>query len=132
MKGDAEMKKCFLFLILMVQGCGMSSDNEVEKFNTKVSGLIGSSESIKIVASELTDFEWDNLCFQRENLLQLTFSRGGAEIVKLKLRYEDYFTDEDYVKGSLDGRCVSSRDHILLKRKYPGYSKTIEFMSIEK
>lgn len=110
----------------------MSSDNEVEKFNTKVSGLIGSSESIKIVASELTDFEWDNLCFQREKLLQLTFSRGGAEIVKLQLRYEDYFTDEDYVKGSLDGKCVSSRGHILLKRKYPGYSNTIEFMSIEK
>lgn len=125
------MKRCFLILILIVQGCGMSSDNEREKFDGRVTGLIGGSESIEIVASDLTDFEWDSLCFQREKLLQLTFSKGGTELVKLQFRYEDYFTDEDYVKGSLDGRCISSRDRILLKRKYPGYSKTIEFMSIE-
>lgn len=109
----------------------MSNKNEIDNFNSRVSGLLGDSDSVKIVASELTDFSWYSLCFQRGDLLELTFLSDGTE-VEFKFSYEDYFVDEAYVKDSLDGKCISGQDHILIKRKYPGYSKTIEFLAIGK
>jgi len=126
------MKWSFIFLILISQGCGMSNSVEIDRFNFRVSELIGDAKSVKVTASQLTDFEWDSLCFQRKDLLQLTFSSGGSVVMSFKFSYEDYFTDEGYVKGSLDGKCISNKDYIVIERKYPGYSKTIGFMSIEK
>lgn len=129
---ENEMKRYFFLLFfLMIQGCGMSSQNEIDKFNSRVSSLLGDSDSVEIAASELTGFSWDSLCFRRGDLLKLTFLSGGKEL-EFGFSYGEYFVDEAYVKGSLDGVCISGRDRIVIKRKYPGYSKTIEFLAANK
>lgn len=109
----------------------MSDQKEIESFNTRVSGLLDASNSIEIIASELTSFTWESLCFRRETLLKLTFS-GGGSVREFKFNYEDYFIDEAYVEGSPDGRCISHRDRIIVKRKYPGHAQTIEFLTVSK
>ena len=119
----------FLFLYLC-SGCDMSSDSNVDVFNDRMSKLLGDNDSVKIVASDLTDFLWDRLCFNREDLVKLTFYNKGSEII-YKFDYEEYFIDEAYVDGSPDGLCISNNDYLLIKRKYPGYSKTIEFFMTE-
>jgi hypothetical protein len=126
------MKKYFTLLIFIIYGCGASNNSEIEKFKNKTSSLIVDSNSIEVIASELSDFKWDSLCFQRKSLLQLTFFKNNSTVVQLKLDYRDYFIDEPYVKGSLDGKCISNKDHILIKKKYPGYAETIEFMFIKR
>lgn len=126
------MKKYLFLFTAITQACVMSGNGEIDRFNSRISDLIGNSESAKVVASELTDFKWNSLCFRRGDFLSLTFSGEESEAVELKLNYDEYFIDEAYVKGSLDGKCLSGQDVILIKRKYLGYSKTIEFVFIEK
>lgn len=109
----------------------MSEDKNLEYFKNQISKLLGDSNSVEVVASDMTDFSWDKLCIERNESLTLTFSSADSEIV-FELDYEDYFVDEAYVEGSLDRRCISSQDRIFIQKKYPEYSETIEFLSANK
>ncbi len=109
----------------------MSENKNLEYFKSQISRLLGDSNSVEVVASDMTDFSWDKLCFERNDSLTLTFSSANSEVV-FELDYEDYFVDEAYVEGSLDRKCISSQDRIFIKKKYPGYSETIEFLSTNK
>lgn len=117
--------------ILLIKGCGMPNAEELAYFKNHLSKLLDGKESVEVVASDLTNFSWDSLCFNREEKLKITFRSVKKEVV-FRLDYEDYFVDEGYVAASLDGQCISNTDAILIKRKYPGYSETIEFLDARK
>lgn len=127
------MYKFFLIStsILLIKGCDMSNAEELAYFKNHLSKLLDGKESVEVVASDLTNFSWDSLCFNREESLKLTFQSVKKEVV-FRLDYKDYFVDEGYVAASLDGQCISNTEAILIKRKYPGYSETIEFLDARK
>ena len=121
----------YLFFLFFLGGCEMSENKNLEYFKSQISSLLGDSNSVEAVASDMTDFSWDKLCFERNESLTLTFSSANSEVF-FELDYKDYFVDEAYVEGSLDRKCISSQDRLLIKKKYPGYSETIGFFSIGK
>ncbi len=116
-------------VISAVAGCGYSERNEFEHFKSRVTRLLENSDSIEVAASELTDSDWRTLCFKRGDQLELIFSNDDL-VAKLELDYNNYYVSEAYVKGSLDGRCISGGDLILINRRYQENSELIEFSSI--
>lgn len=117
-------------IIFFMVGCDMS-DDELNLFKKRLSVLLAEKDSVEIFASELTDFSWDKLCFDREKLLTLTFFYAKSKTI-FELDYQEYFVDEPHVKGSLDRQCITGEQKIIVKKKYPEYSETIEFLSANK
>ncbi|MDG4483373.1 hypothetical protein G8D20_11435 [Xanthomonas vesicatoria] len=97
-----------------------------EQFSEHVATLLAGKDSAVVEAGRLTAFSWKTLCFERDDSLLLKFDRG-AETSVLPLPYEDFFVDEAHVANSLEGSCVTPADHILIKKKYPGYHGPIAF-----
>lgn len=102
-------------------------DDAQHYFTQQVAKLLEGRESTVVDAGQLTDFAWEQLCFERDDDLQLKFSGAGADKV-FHLRYEDYFVDEPYVEKSPAERCIGRQDKLVLKKKYPGYRDTVEFL----
>ena len=116
----------FLIVLLTISGSERGSKGDLDFFNNKIHQELKESEQAIILASELTRFPWDKLCFERKDSLELSFHIKDKKVI-FKLNYADYFVDEAYVKGSLDDKCVSSNDRLLIKKMYANRSKPIEF-----
>lgn len=111
----------------LLSGCPMSRiDDAQHYFTQQVAQLLQGRDSAVVDAAALTDFDWHQLCFEREDQLELKFSGGGAEKV-FRFGYEDYFVAEPYVARSPAERCIGRQDKLVLKKKYPGYKDTVEF-----
>ncbi len=100
-----------------------------KQFSEHVVALLASKDSAVVEAGKLTDFPWKTLCFERDDNLLLKFDRGGETFV-LRLPYEEFFVDEAYAGNSLEDSCVAPSDHILIKKKYPGYQGPIGFQRV--
>ncbi|MCC4609769.1 hypothetical protein [Xanthomonas campestris] len=108
-------------------GCAMTEPPISKKqFSEHVVALLAGKDSAVVEAGTLTDFAWKTLCFERDDSLLLKFDQGGETSV-LPLPYEEFFVDEAHVANSLEDSCVTPADHILIKKKYPGYQGPIEF-----
>jgi hypothetical protein len=116
----------FLLVLLSIEGCFSSNDTELLYFDEKISELLNGKNSVRVIASELTNFSWKSLCFERNSKLKLNFILTDSKVV-FNLSYDKYFIDEAYVAGSLDGKCIASNDEIIIRLKYPGYTQIIEF-----
>lgn len=115
-----------LTCLLPLTGCPVNSSNDAQAaFSSRLKQLLANRDSAVIKASELTDFAWDQLCFERDDDLLARFTRGQDEQV-IRLDYTQVFVDEPYVAHSLADQCIGYGDSILLKKKYPGYNDTIE------
>ncbi len=107
----------------------MKTENEMNDFVSSVNILLQNSDVVIVKASELTSFEWNSLCIKRKDTLNLNF-QGNDENIVLILSYEEFFVDEGYVKGSIDGKCINPNTKVKLKRKYPGYSQIVELQLV--
>ncbi|MFO3707232.1 hypothetical protein ACI6Q5_20180 [Xanthomonas codiaei] len=108
-------------------GCAMNEPTiSKEQFSEHVAALLAGKDSAVVEAGKLTAFAWKRLCFERDESLLLKFDRDGETSV-LPLPYEEFFVDEAHVANSLEDSCVWPSDHILIKKKYPGYQGPIEF-----
>ena len=122
-----KIKSIISFIaVLIIGGCERGSKEDLEFFNNQIHQELKESEQAIILASELTRFPWEKLCFERKDSLELSFHMKDNKVI-FKLNYEDYFVDEAYVEGSLDDKCVSSNDRLLIKKMYANRSKPIEF-----
>ena len=122
-----KIKSIISFIaLLIIGGCERGSKEDLEFFNNQIHQELKESEQAIILASELTKFPWEKLCFERKDSLELSFHMKDNKVI-FKLNYEDYFVDEAYVEGSLDDKCVSSNDRLLIKKMYANRSKPIEF-----
>jgi len=122
-----KIKSIISFIaLLIIGGCERGSKEDLEFFNNQIHQELKESEQAIILASELTRFPWEKLCFERKDSLELSFHMKDNKVI-FKLNYEDYFVDEAYVEGSLDDKCVSSNDRLLIKKMYANRSKPIEF-----
>ncbi|NJM32143.1 MAG: hypothetical protein HC848_03815 [Limnobacter sp.] len=124
----AHIQKLAFLGLLFTGACSMSNSKALEEFKSNITALLGDKESVQVVAGKLASFAWDTLCFERNDQLTLKFNTG-EKTVTFEFDYTDYFVDEAYVAGSLDQQCITSADPIVIKKKYPGYSNTIEFLS---
>lgn len=115
-------------LLFCVYGCGAQNEKSLDNFNMRVFEVLRNQNFVKAKIDDLTDFQWDKLCFHRKNKLSLVFYSNRDEF-EFKFNYEKYFVDEPYVDRSLAGKCISNKDFVIIKRKYPGYSETIEFQA---
>lgn len=107
--------------------CAMAeSPISKQEFSAHVDALLAGKDSAVVEAGKLTDFPWKTLCFERDDNLLLKFDRVGETFV-LPLPYEEFFVDEAHAGNSLEDSCVAPSDHILIKKKYPGYQGPIEF-----
>ncbi|MEA0696339.1 hypothetical protein QYY73_18080 [Xanthomonas campestris pv. campestris] len=97
-----------------------------KQFSDHVATLLAGKDPAVVEAGKLTDFPWKTLCFERDDSLVLRFDQGGKRSV-LQLPHETFFVDEGQVEHSLEDRCVTPAEHILLKKKYPGDHGPIEF-----
>ena len=116
----------FFIALLTIGGCERGNKKDLDFFNNKIHQELKGSEQAIILASELTRFSWEKLCFERKESLELSFHMKDSKVI-FKLNYEDYFVNEAYVKGSLDEKCVRSHDRLLIKKMYANRSKPIEF-----
>ena len=78
-----------------------------KQFSDHVATLLAGKDSAVVEAGKLTEFPW------KRSVLQLP--------------HETFFVDEGQVEHSLEDRCVTPAEHILLKKKYPGDHGPIEF-----
>ena len=127
-----KIKYIFIFCLLffLLHGCATSDPKEeIEYFNNQIAELLSDEDLLVIEASQLTNFSWDTLCFERNGSVKLKFNTDKFEVV-FELNFKDYFIDEPYVDGSLAGKCISSDTQILVKRKYPQYSNIVEFQKV--
>ena len=143
------MKKYFLLSILILQviifmtiddHLNRKKEEKRDNFKRNVSKLLGDKKKVVITASELTDFSWEKVCFQRidsyftfpgekfKDFIEVTFLSSDSNTV-FELSYEDYYVEESYVEGSLEGKCVTSKDRIMLKNF--GHSRVV-FSEIKK
>lgn len=95
-------------------------------FSRTVHSLLASRDSAVVDASALTDFDWESLCFSRDDALLLRFKTAASERT-LSLPYTEFFVDEGFVAGSLEDECLKPNDRILIRKKYPGHEGPIEF-----
>ncbi|OAX86247.1 hypothetical protein A7D16_20185 [Xanthomonas nasturtii] len=108
-------------------GCTMTEPPiSKEQFSEHVVTLLAGKDSAVVEAGKLTDFSWKTLCFERDDSLLLKFDRGRETSV-LPLPYDEFFVDEAHVANSLEDSCVRPSDHVLIKKKYPGYQGPVEF-----
>lgn len=105
----------------------MNESRHVDVLRERVESALRSADQAVVPAATLTDFPWQQMCFRRDDALLLTFRDGTAETV-LTLDYDEFFVDEDYVAGSLDGECLAYTDTLLVRRKYPRDAGPVEFM----
>ncbi len=126
-----KIKYIFIFcLLFLLHGCVTSDPKEkIEYFNNQIAKLLSDEDLLVVEASQLTDFSWDTLCFERNGSVKLKFNTDKSEVV-FELNFKDYFIDEPYVDGSLAGKCISFDAQILMKRKYPQYSNIVEFQKV--
>lgn len=126
------MKKYFLVFVLIIQGTlvliidnylDRRNKEKLDQFKHNVSELLGDAKEVVVPASRLTDFSWRILCFQRidsyfkllgDSFIELTFVSRYSKVV-LNLDYKKYYVDESYVEGSLDRKCISNQDSIMIK-----------------
>jgi len=115
------LSTCFL------SGCPMSHTDDAQQYFTRqIAKLLEGRDTAVVDAAQLTDFDWQKLCFEREDALELKFSGAGGDKV-FRFGYEDYFVAEPYVARSPAERCIGRQDKLVLKKKYPGYKDTVEF-----
>ncbi len=120
-----------LLFIAAASGCGMGSSEDMDYFNSAIQNALKDSNQATITASQLARFPFEKLCFKwrtffiRKDYIELSFHTGDDEVV-LKLDYNDYFIDEDYVPGTLDRKCVLNNEHFVVLRRYTS-PKPIEF-----
>ena len=120
-----------ILLVFLIYGdTDYKTKEQLSYFNNQVSELLKENNSAISSVSVLTNFEWDKLCFKRLSDLHLIFYLNEDELSIFRLDYKEYFVDESYVKGSLDGSCILYNEKILIKRKYSPPSKTVEFFKI--
>ena len=105
----------------------MTDTRIADVLKQRVQAALQESDSAVVPANTLTEFPWQKLCFQRGEALRLTFHRDGVETV-VELDYNEFFVDEGYVEGSLDGACLASGDRVVVRRKYPRDTGPFEFM----
>lgn len=118
-------------LLLLLAGCAMTSTKDSERhFLQRIADTLAQQDTAVVKASDLTDFDWDTLCFERDKKLLLKFSSGGQETV-FALPYETHYVAEPYVEKSLAERCVGREDRIVIRKKYPGYQDVIEFQQAD-
>src|SRR5262249_1851590 len=75
------------------------TEDAQQSFPRQIAKLLEGRDSAVVDAAQLTDFDWQKLCFEREDALELKFSGGGADKV-FRFGYEDYFVAEPYVERS--------------------------------
>lgn len=111
-------------------GCSMTSPTlSKEQFAQQVDQLLDGKDTITVEARNITPFPWQSLCFERHDTLLLTF-KDAAAVTTLSLPYEEFFVDKGHAPNSLEDICVTPTDHIVVKKKYPGYAGPIEFQKI--
>lgn len=115
----------------LLSGCSTHRTDDAERyFARQIAKALEGRDSAVVDAAQLTDFDWRQLCFGREDRLELTFSGAGAERV-FRFGHEDYFVAEPYVERSPAERCIGRQDKLALKKKYPGRKDTVEFQLAE-
>ena len=107
----------------------MDADRIRDVLSQRVAATLSSADSAVVPAASLTDFPWEQLCFQREDSLLLKIRHQGGE-VSVSLDYSDFFVDEAHVAGSLDGACLGFGDSLVVRRKYPNDVGPVEFQKI--
>jgi len=107
----------------------MDADRIRDVLSQRVAATLSSADSAVVPAASLTDFPWEQLCFQRGDNLLLKIRHQGGEVT-VPLNYSDFFVDEAYVAGSLDGACLGFGDSLVVRRKYPNDVGPVEFQKI--
>lgn len=108
-------------VVLGISGCGVKNDKNLEFFTEKIHQLLEKDDQVLIIAAELTNFQWNKLCFERKKFVTLNFFTED-EIITFKLNYRDYFIEEPYVENSVAGKCVTNNDELLITKRYAGSS----------
>lgn len=120
---------CLLLFTVLLVGCSEPPLVSQAVFSRQVEALLGGQTVVTVPAGRLTGFAWQQLCFQRDDRLQLTFDVDGTPH-RLRLSYEDFFVDEDHVADSLAGVCIPPDQRIVVRRKYPGASALVSFHAL--
>lgn len=100
-------------------------------FNQQVEKYIKGKNSVIVDAKDLTNFEWDKVCFRRHESYGLPYipfissGKGSIElnfyteknekkIESFELSFSDYYLDEPYVQST--PKCLHNREKLLLFR----------------
>lgn len=120
----------FKLLLLMQSLASCSTDNERSiYFQEKLSEATNGKDKIEVKLSDITNFQWNKVCFKKNDEIELVFYQANATI-KISLKYDKYFIDDGYVKDSPDTHCYSNNDTIIAQKKYFSGHAVIQFLDI--
>ena len=109
----------FICVLLSLFFISCSSKKDEEIFKNRVNTLIESSDSIETDFVDLTDFEWDKVCFKDASTVKLEFINSKTnQKTSLDLSNSKFIINEDYVKGSPAKLCFSRSQVFIIKMSY--------------
>lgn len=103
-----------VFALLFLVSCS-ANNGEERYFQAKLSNVIEGKDAVAVKLTDLTNFQWEKVCFNRNEEVDITFYRG-EDVINISLGFDKYFIDEGYVKGSPATRCYSN-DKTMIVRK---------------
>ncbi|BAS68397.1 hypothetical protein [Bathymodiolus septemdierum thioautotrophic gill symbiont] len=139
-----QITKLFLtgFLSLILVAC--DNEERLNYFNQQVNKNIQDKNSVIVNVKDLTNFEWDKVCFVRYDgyslpyipkviigsdgkiVLNFYIEQKEEEVESFELSFENYYLDEDYV-ASTPG-CLNNKEKLLLFRHPNSSDKSIDFL----
>lgn len=108
----------FLILFICFTGCSQNVLMDEEQFKQRVYRLLKDQDSVDVRARELTDFDWEKLCFSREGKIRLRFYIDETKMKIVELDDDAFFIEENYVYASPTDRCVTQNELIIIEDKF--------------